>query len=352
MGKNYSVYSYVQVENPTIFPGCEVSGVVNILAENAMDAMGLYLHFTGKEYTRWEESHSVTVSNSDGSSSSETRTVVYTGRQTILTNFFLLHHFDGTLQKGQFSIPFRLKIPEVILPSFNYKGGVIAKRYYTVKAKVEGNKKLKATKSFVWISSLLKNLDHVTPSVGQAIMKVRNCCCCGDDTSMVNLNIVKNAYFFTERLDGTLIVDQTNCKKRLMRMQFSLYRKLRVKDNTGRSYIDYTKVLQEERLAVGRNIGGPIYTYDFSFELSRVQDLWQTPSTESGLIDCIYEANVRLYYDTFCSGSTYQVSAPVSISNSYEAVRTYFVPQPPPIPAVWNPISLASAPPEEHVNQI
>jgi hypothetical protein len=352
MGKNYSVYSYVQVENPTIFPGCEVTGVVNILAEGAIDAMGLYLHFTGKEYTRWEESYTETVSNSDGSSRSETRTVVYTGSQTILTNFFLLHHFDGTLQKGQFSIPFRLKIPEVILPSFKYQGGVTAKRYYTIKAKLQGSKKLKATKSFVWISSLLKNFDFAIPSFGEAVMKVRNCCCCGDDRSIVNLSVVKNAYFFTERVDGTLRVDQTNCKKRLMRMQFSLYRKLRLRDNTGRSNIDYNRIVQEERYAVAGNIGGPIYTYDFSIELSRVQDLWQTPSTESGLIECIYEANVRLYYDTFCSGSVYQVSAPISISNSYEAVRTYFIPQPPPIPTVWNPISLASAPPEEHLNQI
>jgi hypothetical protein len=51
MGKYYLVCSYVQVENPTIFPGSYVTGVVNIEAYNPIDEMGLYLHLTGKEFT-------------------------------------------------------------------------------------------------------------------------------------------------------------------------------------------------------------------------------------------------------------------------------------------------------------
>lgn len=347
MGKSFSAYSYVQVENPTIFPGSEVVGVVHIQADKAIDAMGLCIHFTGKEYTQWTESYTDSVTDSDGNSKSETRTEIITGRQTILTNLFLIHHFDGTLQKGQYSIPFTLKIPNEILPSFRYEGAVSAKRYYTVKAKLEGSKQLKATKSYLWNSSLLKNMGYSIPSVIDGTMDIRNCCCCGNDTSTVRLSIVKNSYFFTERLDGSLRVDQTNCRTRLMRMQFGLYRKLRVKHNISGDSIYYSKVLQEERPAVDANVGGPIYMYDFSFDLGRVKDLWESPSTESGLIECIYEVNVRLYYDTFCSGSTYEVSAPVSIFNSYEAVRMNFVPQPPPIPAVWNPISLPSAPSED-----
>jgi hypothetical protein len=341
MGKNFSAYSYVQVESPTIFPGSEVVGVIHIQADKDIEATGLYIHFTGKEYTRWEESYTDSVTDSDGNSKSETRTEVVTGRQTILTSSFLIHHFDGSLLKGQYSIPFAFEIPQEILPSFRYEGSVSAKRYYTVKAKLEGSKHLKATKSYLWNSSLLKNMGYSVPSVSDGTMDIRNCCCFGNGTSRVSLNIVKNSYFFTDRLDASLRVDQTNCQTRLMRMQFVLYRKLRLKHNVSGYDISNIKVLQEDRSAVDSKVGGPIYNYDFSFNLGSVKDLWESPSTDSGLIECIYEVNVRLYYDTFCSGSAYQVSAPVSIFNSYEAVIVHFVQPPPPTPAVWNPIRLA-----------
>ncbi len=75
MGKYYLVYSYVQVDNPTIFPGSYVTGMVNIQAHNPIDAMGLYLHFTGKEFTQLQESYTETSTDSDGNSTSTTRTV-------------------------------------------------------------------------------------------------------------------------------------------------------------------------------------------------------------------------------------------------------------------------------------
>ena len=114
-----------------------VTGVVNIQAHNPIDAMGLYLHFTGKEFTQWQESYTETSTDSDGISTSTTRTVVYSGRQVILANFFLLHHFDRTLQKASS----RFLLNWEFLNQYHHHStmkGVIAKRYHTIKAKVHG----------------------------------------------------------------------------------------------------------------------------------------------------------------------------------------------------------------------
>lgn len=341
MGKSFSAYSHVKVENHTIRPGCEVTGVVNIQANSSISAMSLYLHLTGKEYTRWEETHTEEVTKSDGSSKSETHTEVYTGKQTILTNSSLLYHFDGTLEKGQYSIPFSLIIPDGILPSFEYNQEVRAKRYYTIKAKLEENKNLKAKKSYLTVICLPKRLENTEPVISKSVMNVRNCCCFGRDTSRVSLNISKNAYHFTDRLDTTLIVDQTDCQKRLMNIEFRLYRKLRVKNNSSRSFIDRKEVIKHERAGMSSDLKGNIHTYDFSFELSIAEDLGQTPSSESGLIECMYEVDARLDYDTFCSGSVYQVTAPVVILNSCEAARIQIVQKSPKMPEDWNPVSLA-----------
>jgi hypothetical protein len=347
MGNSFSAYSHVKVENHTARPGCEVTGVVNIQANSSINAMGLYLHLIGKEYTEWEETHTKEVTGSDGSSKSESHTEVYKAKRTVLTHSLLLHHFDGNLEKGQYSIPFALRIPDEILPSFEYNKGVNAKRYYTIKAKLEENKNLKAQKSYLVVLSLPKYLENAEPAISKSLIHVRNCLCFGSDTSRVSLNLSKNAYHLADRLDATLIVDQTDCKKRLINIEFSLYRKLRVKNNSSRSFIDRKQVFKEERVSMSSNLKGSIYTYDFSFELSVDNDLWQTPSSESELIECIYEVDARLDYDTFCSGTVYQVTTPVSILNIGKIMRMQLVQQHPQMPEDWNPLNLATAPPEE-----
>ena len=121
---------------------------------------------------------------------------------------------------------------------------------------------------------------------------------------------------------------------------------MRIRDDSSSSTVSNIAVISYDKHLESKDGADPVGIYEFELDLDSAKDLWQTPTIESELIECEYEVKVRLFYDTFCSGLGYYVTAPVMIFNSYEVPVHSFIPPAAPMPAVWNPMVLASEPSE------
>jgi hypothetical protein len=268
MVKHYYAYSFVQVSVPTAQPGDEISGFIQIQAYKSIPATQLLICIACKEFTRWSEYQDRT--SFEFTSETFTTTVRdqvwFTGKLLIFSYSSPIHQFNNTLPKGQFTIPFTIRLPINALPSFNLDSEIKAKRYYTIKARLENSSYLKATRNYLWIPSLLDDVVIVSPINTAVDMKVFNCYCINKGYSLVALDIDKNAYLTHEKINGRVKVDCTKCKKKLVSLRFRLYRIVRVRDNSSHSYIS-SSCICKEILNVPRSFDANINNYEFEFDL-------------------------------------------------------------------------------------
>lgn len=343
MVKHYFAYSFVQVSVPTAQPGDEISGFIQIQAYKSIPASQLLICIACKEFTRWSEYQDRT--SFEFTSETFTTTIRdqiwFTGKLLVFKYSYPIYQFNSTLPKGQFSIPFTIRLPINALPSFNLDSEIQAKRYYTIKARLESRSDLKATRSYLWIPSLLDDVVIVSPINTVVDMKVINCYCINKGYSIVTLDIDKNAYLTCEKINGRVKVDCTRCKKKLVSLSCRLYRTVRVRDNSSHSYIS-SRCICKENLNLPRNFHGDVSNHEFEFDLNKISGLWQAPSTSSNMMECGYEVRANLLFDTCCSGKKYEVSAYLSIYNNFEISCLNFMQESPGLCGMWNPVVLSS----------
>ena len=148
--------------------------------------------------------------------------VWFIGKLLVFSYSSPIYQFNNTLPKGRFSIPFTIRLPINALLSFNLYNEIIAKRYYTIKARLENSSYLKATISYLWIPSLLYDVVIVSPINIVVYMKVTNCYCVSKGYSVVNSDIDKNAYLTSEKINERVKIDSVKCKKKLVSLKCRL----------------------------------------------------------------------------------------------------------------------------------
>jgi hypothetical protein len=85
-------------------------------------------------------------------------------------------HLEGVQNQGMYSIPFNLRLPSDLYPSFEYErhyhGGKIE---YYLDAFLEGSSKVGSHKTIIWVYSTLNSIVDVPPVSEQRTFYIRNC---------------------------------------------------------------------------------------------------------------------------------------------------------------------------------
>lgn len=349
MGSSASAHTYVETEVPNFKAGDHVAGVIKIYVEEAVSATDLNLKFIGKEKTRWEERRSRQVF--DGSKfKTEYYNETYKGEKKFLELSFPIWNFGGYLDKGQYTIPFGVQLPNWLPPSFHHeKGSVKGKVAYKLKAVVHDTDKVKPHKNVLWVKSLLHPAHPIHQVSGQETFHVRNCCCFRAGVTEVSAHLNRNVATLEDNLTASILVNNSKGRQSITRISCTLVRTLLVK-NHGGSHIFVDNLLQSHE-AVQIRPGESILPEKFhtlGVWLKEAEHLWKTPTTKSILIDCEYSVDIVFTFDNFCGCGNYRVRLPIEIFNGDVIPNVWLTPMPQ-MPIQWNPVALASAPIESEV---
>jgi hypothetical protein len=296
---SFDGYSYIQIDDTTLFPGDDLLGEVHIHVHTFIKATELYVCLTAKEKTQWPKS--------DSSSR-------HSGSQVVLQQCLFLHNFQGGLSPGNYNFPFFITIPINAPPTFTYERSTIATRHYSIKARLSNALNFNANKALIWITSIQNDFKDMHSISSNLTIQIKRRLF-GKYVSHVNLSLNKNIYFIDEIIRGTLRVDQTRCKRKLIKIHYELIATLTVRDNLGHSNVISGPLISSDKML--RPIhSGPVNVYDFQIDLSSVRGLWRKPSTSSLLIECVYAVRVELVYHGFLSETTHYAALPVIIVNT------------------------------------
>jgi hypothetical protein len=157
MGSSASGHTYVETEVPNFKPGDRVSGVIKIYVDEPVSTTYLHLVLIGKEEARWSERRR---RQSSYSRKSEYYTLEFEEEKKFLQLDLPIWNFGDHLDKGQYTIPFSLKLPDWLFPSFlfknrNLKGEIL----YKLKSVFHDTERIKSHKNVIWVKSLL-NPNH------------------------------------------------------------------------------------------------------------------------------------------------------------------------------------------------
>ncbi len=129
-------------------------GIVNIHAESDIPSNPLIVRLTCKESVFSEERHE---------------------KETLIVHY-PVGHLEGVQNQGMYSIPFNLRLPSDLFPSFKHDqlecGGKI--KYY-LDAFLEGSSKVGSHKTITWVYSTLNSIVDVPPVSEQRTFYIRNC---------------------------------------------------------------------------------------------------------------------------------------------------------------------------------
>ncbi|KAG2501099.1 hypothetical protein HYH03_000917 [Edaphochlamys debaryana] len=216
MGSTFSTSNNVVVclDRLVFNPGETVTGAVLL---NILEEMGkfkdLEVEAYGEEETYWEYERSRTVSNSDGSSRTETETIRCSGKDTVFKVKRTLHRWDpaAKVQPGRYVFPFSFTLPATAEPTehhawrqrsiYDRPNGFGAHMRWVVTA--EANRDCKDLKAATELTVLGPTqlspawLSQPAPAVKEEVPVKKMCCCCsfGDRGSMtMSLKADKAAY--------------------------------------------------------------------------------------------------------------------------------------------------------------
>jgi hypothetical protein len=333
-----SAFTYVETEASSFSPGGEVAGVVKILAEKATKGDQMKIVLSCISETKWTQGKSFTSRD-------------YHERRVLNTVSFPVWNFGGTLPQGQYTLPFKIQLPNPIMPSFNYKlPDRLAKIDYVLEAVVEGSKDVKPQMTVIWISKFPKHNQPIAPVNSEANIKVSTWLCLKSGTVELKSTISSNVVMSTEDLTVSSKVVNIMNKFTVNKITCRLTRRIRLKANVNSK--KHSKVFQEE-------ISSDVSTIDIKptqsvapdiiqvLLLKQKTDLWMQPTLESELIDCEYIVKVTLNFDNMIGCGAYSVMLPIEICNGMVVVNTRFSP-PPMINIPWNPMMLSPVPIQAH----
>jgi hypothetical protein len=346
MGSSASAHTYVETEVPNFKPGDRVSGVIKIYVEEPVSATYLHLVLIGKEKTRWTEERR---RRSILSNRNEYYTATLKGEKKFLELSFPIWNFGDHLDKGQYTIPFGVQLPNWLPPSFRYEEGYLkGEVLYKFKAVIHNTDKVKSHKNVIWAKSLLHPSHPIKQVSGRETFFIRNCCCFSAGVTEASAHIHKNVATLEDNMSASILVNNTNGRQTVTGISCRLVRSLRLKNDDSSKTFEHTLLQSDEVVQIkpGESILPDKY-HTLGVWFKEAKELWLTPTNKSILVNCEYSIDIVLTFDNFCGCGDYRVRLPVEVFNGDLIPNVYLTPQPE-LPTQWNPVALASAPIESH----
>lgn len=237
MGADSSKYGSVKITlDKYIFtPGEAVSGMINVIINEAIPPCQVQLGFKGVEEIRWTESQRVRNRSRSRSSSSQyrTRTVIYYNKVIISRTKYVIASYNQPLVPGSFAIPFTFITPQGIPGSFFYNGyrsmfGVVYKFYVRLMA---GDVKLKDKQGIGIINEYPINRIVQPP----ASANLKAWCFFSKGTTTLDIKWVNDVYSTGNPIQCLLSVDNTLCKVRAKSISAHVYFVIIATANSGRT---------------------------------------------------------------------------------------------------------------------
>ena len=330
---------HVQLENPNIQAGQEVTGVVHLKLDSDITAESLSLKFTGKEYCYWTESRS--ESNSDGSSS--TVTDVYTGKALVIKQHFPVFIFANShVAAGQYSFPFSFITPPGLLGSFHVKHGD-AKGHikYHITAYIRSQSHVKKSKAEVHIIHIVTQ--PITAISGQTFANISTWCCFSQGSVQVSAFVNKSGYVPGELAEIEAEINNSKSRLAVTDVRCTLFRTIRFRSDQGRPFVLKTtvnEVVSHQFVPPGNSLDGDLRV-KLALLVKDAKEELQNATTVSGQkVECVYTICIRAVMDgsCMCCGQTPSVERELLIYPMQQANIL-----PPPIPENWHPMVMPVA---------
>ena len=363
IGDSKSKFEYgsilMQTDKPYFAPGEDVTGNIYLYLQQPFPGSQLELQLSGKEKVRWKRRK-----NNGGDS----YTVTYTDDAKILDYSCPVYSFmGGSVQTGQYSFPFRIKLPYDIPASCLYTNYAASESFAQVKYKIkallqplnrDSMKPMKFKQTLV-----VRQLPAEVPMSSSAEYSdtVNSCCCCCSSGSVrMESQCDKTAYFPYETARIMAMIDNSNCSKDIkgikvqLRQHVLLYRKKKPFEILG-SDINFThdEVLLEQEypgLSKGERTNGMerymemnLGAYKPKANKSVFSDLFEEkddyylnegvqPTVNGKLVQITYSLRVMPHYKTCCVCSP--PCTEIGLFISPPPLPSY---QPIVAPSDWNP---------------
>lgn len=334
MGLGHSVHTHVQTETRFFYPSCPVVGIVNIHAESAIPANPLIVRLTCKE--------SVFIKNgNDGGFHFE--------RETLVVHY-PIGHLEGTLNQGMLSIPFNLRLPSDICPSYEnidnhrYRGVI----EYSLDAFIEGSTEVESHKKIIWVHSTVNSIVDVPPAIGQRNFYIRNCFC-NAGISVAYAEVNRSVSLMDNDLYVSVRVDNKQSRHSISKVKCSLIRFIGLKFRIpfGKS----RRLFQDKICSTTHRVKIPAGESDLSERLCgidfvikpRSDMLVLTPTVTGKVVECEYNIKVQVYYDEVCGLSTFGMYVPIELHNGTIPINKQFG-EAPILPDNWNPVMISDSP--------
>lgn len=288
IGKMFSSSNKVEIytEKLAYQPGETIRGTVVTKVVSKQAVKGIYLYIEGSEKTK------IITTTHLGNG----RTIKTASRQEnlLINNKYLINDFVGQIDVGEYSIPFEIKLPNVLPNSFprvtfcNEHYGEIK---YTLKAEVE----VSGTFSYNWkfenefIVYNPTRISSAAASFSGKGEKITSCCCVNQGTFDASITINGDVYGPGDVISGNLNV-VSDCSKKL-KCQVGLRRQITL--STGQSFSSTDLIAKTTLPSIVKK--GKLFT-PFSITI---------PSTdlhtnhESDLISCQYSVVYSIGYGWF-----------------------------------------------------
>lgn len=322
-GSNSRGGIHINLENPNVLAGSEITGLVHLIVKEATPAYGLELLLKGKETTHW-----VTGSGKN--------THHYYGTRKFLRWEIPLFVFsEGRLQPGHYGFPFAVLIPGSIPGTFNFGGGgrgshnPSARINYKLKAQIIGEKAgiQKGTIPLV-ISQTTYAIDGATRMENTA--RLSTWCCSGKGEEGIKAETDKMTYITGETAIAVMTAESQNSDLESKGFRASLIRTIIMRDNHGNSHV-FVNVVSKADLPHSIPIHHPTPVTQ-SLTLPITSDSNQTNTVQGQLIQCKYDIRCEVVMKGWCMccGQTPAVEKHVVICPS-----TIPRMEPPPLPEDW-----------------
>jgi hypothetical protein len=331
-----SGYLAVQVETRNIQAGGEITGVIHFHVQKPIQAESLGLKFSGKESCCWEESN--TVTNSDGSTSTDTR--VYRGKSPIVKQRFPIFVFqDSQIAAGDYSFPFRIATPATLPESFQYEFWAVEAhiKYLLSGYLTSTTAEVKKTKTEVGVTGQMK---EAIVSLQEAVSaEVSTMCCWRKGVVSLATNINKSAYVPGEICNLSVEVDNSKSQMNVNGVKATLFRTMRLRSDhlaTTMIKLPVNERSMHQQIAAGEIIAGstairiPLAIRDSNPKLSGAN----ANTLRGKRIECIYTVVVKAEMAgcCMCCGQIPEITREITVYPMQLPAAEM-----PQVPYGWNP---------------
>jgi len=236
-------YVYLHTDKKAYFGGEIVTGQIHLDIYTQFPGTDLYLRFKGKE-----EGHVVVTVTRGSGDHERSEDELRSEKLLIYNNNIRVHSFDRKLEAGQYTIPFTFLLPTHLPCTFYQEGPrYLGRIAYCLEAYVpsdsQPNVMMRSKQELILREPPMNPMMKVEGFSQEKKSQLKNWLCCSGGESLLRVRFEKNCYFFGEKAQVLLQLDNTNSKLDILGIKFALVQKVtvRAKGNSGGGNVDKIK---------------------------------------------------------------------------------------------------------------